>query len=126
MIFSSVFFRNCIFMFFKNLISIYTWKSLPPSKEMSPEKCENMWMNFWVIISYLKVKNLSRKSGFEKCKKSSKNHLSKVSPGRQKEQKQQLQNNKTKTTNNPKWGLWGLLYLLLIGNLIFVVERVNN
>ena len=37
MIFSSVFLRNCIFLFFKNLISIYTWKSLPPSKEMSPE-----------------------------------------------------------------------------------------
>ena len=28
-----------------------------------------------------------------------------------------------KTTNNPKWGLWGLLYLLLIGNLIFVVKK---
>jgi hypothetical protein len=28
-----------------------------------------MRINFWVIISYLKVKNLSRKSGFEKCKK---------------------------------------------------------
>ena len=31
------FLRNCIFMFFKNLILIYAWKSLPPSKEMSPE-----------------------------------------------------------------------------------------
>ena len=79
-------------------------------------------MNFWVIISYLKVKNLSRKSGFEKCKKSSQNHPSKVSPGKQKQQKQQLQNN-NQTTNNPKWGLWGLLYLLLIGNLIFVVKK---
>ena len=39
MIFSSVFFRNCIFMFFKNLNLIYAWKSLPPSKEISPEKC---------------------------------------------------------------------------------------
>ena len=36
-IFISFFFRNCIFMFFKNLILIYAWKSLPPSKEMSPE-----------------------------------------------------------------------------------------
>jgi hypothetical protein len=54
--------------------------------------------------------------------KNSHNHLSKVSPERQKEQKQQLQNN-NQTTNNPKWGLWGLLYLLLIGNLIFVVKK---
>ena len=50
-------------------------------------------MNFLVIISYLKVKNLSRKSGFEKCKKGSKNHPSKVSPGRQKQQKQSLSKN---------------------------------
>ena len=79
-------------------------------------------MNFWVIISYLKVKNLSRNVAPEEMKKNSPNHLSKVSPGRQKQQKQPLQNN-NQTTHNPKWGLWGLLYLLLIGNLIFVVKK---
>ena len=80
-------------MFFKNLILIYAWKSLPPSKEMSPEKCENIRIDFWVIISYLKVKNFSRNVAPEKCKKTAQITPSKVSPGRQKEQKQPLSKN---------------------------------
>ena len=64
-------------------------------------------MNFWVIISYLKVKNLSRNVAPEKCKKSSKNPHFNVSPGRQKQQKQQLQNNKTKKQQITQSGDYG-------------------
>ena len=64
-------------------------------------------MNFWVIISYLKVKNLSRNVAPEKCKKTAQITPSKVSPGRQKQQKQQLQNNKTKKQQITQSGDYG-------------------
>ena len=57
-------------------------------------------------------------------KKNSQNHHLQRLPGETKtaETTASEQQNQ-KTTNNPKWGLWGLLYLLLIGNLIFVVKK---
>ena len=102
MIFSSVFLRNCIFLFFKNLILIYAWKSLPPSKEMSPEKCAKIppksmdfphakqWYYFGpknklkVIFLHIKCQELIYKNAnLRMHTKNSKNPPSNVSPGRQ-------------------------------------------
>ena len=68
-------------------------------------------MNFWVIISYLKVKNLSRNVAPEKCKKTAKTTPSK-SPWGDKNSRTTATENKQakKRKNNLKWGLWGLLF----------------
>ena len=69
-------------------------------------------MNFWVIISYLKVKNLSRNVAPEKCKKNSPNHLSKVSPGRQKQQNNcHRRQASKKTQKQPEVGTMGTPFL---------------
>ena len=69
-------------------------------------------MNFWVIISYLKVKNLSRNVAPEKCKKKQPKSPLQSLPGETKtaEQLQQKQASK-KTQKQPEVGTMGTPFL---------------
>ena len=68
-------------------------------------------MNFWVIISYLKVKNLSRNVAPEKCKKTAKITPPKSPRGDKNSRTTATETSKQKKRkNNLKWGLWGLLF----------------
>ena len=80
-------------------------------------------MNFWVIISYLKVKNLSRNVAPEKCKKQPQSPLQSL-PG---ETKQQKQPHRETISKKHQWGLWGLLFLTAYRKPNFLLQkRVKN